>query len=385
MKENYIILLMVVVILIGCRTTDNKEESKLFYSECQTTIDSIFGANPESIGIMVHVESPVNNLSWSGCSGYSDIDGKIKLACDQPALIASTVKPYVSATILRLEEQKKLTIEDPIAIHLTDKTRKLFESDGYDLEAIKIKHLLGHVSGIADYVTMDYINEIQNDIQHRWTRDEQLSLAIHKGEFLGSPMDTFVYADTNYLLATEIIETVTELPFYSAMRKLLKYDELGFEDTWFPTLENPNLTTKPLVHQYWTLRGWDSYDMDPSFDLYGGGGIATTTKELAQFSYNLFQGNIIQDTTALNKIFTKLIPSNGKDYRYCLGLREGVSNGIKHYEHGGFWGTNVLYFPELEASIAVYVLEKDKTKLMYNIVPNAILNQLAEQLGTLKR
>ncbi len=309
------------------------------------------------------------------------MDEKIRLVSDQPALIASSIKPFVSASILRLEELKKLTIDDAIGRYLTDKTTRLFEGDGYDLEAIKIKHLLAHISGIYNYADAEYLDMIQNDKQHRWTREEQLLRSIEMGDPLSPPADTFVYADANFLLATEIIETITELPFYTAMRKLLKYEELGFEDTWFPTLEKPNPATKSLVHQYWSSRGWDSYDIDPSFDLYGGGGIATTTQELTQFFYNLFQGNIIRDSTTLNKIFTKIIPPGEEDNGYCLGLGEDIINGHRYYWHGGFWGTNVMYFPELETSIAIYVLEKDKSQMVYNEIPGAIVEKLAKQLN----
>lgn len=381
MKKLFILLLTVITISIGCRKENKNIATTLFYSNCQATIDSIQSSDPESVGIMVHLESPQNNLSWSGCTGYSNKNQKIKLSSDQPALIASTIKPYISATILRLEELGLLTLKDPISKHLTEKTIRTFENVGYNFDNIKIKHLLTQTSGIKEYADRDYIEWINKNQKHRWTRDEQLRLTASKGKPLGNPEDVWSYSDANFLLCTEIIESNTKKPFYKAIRKLLKYEDLGFRNTWFPTLEEPNKTTKPLVHQYWSSWNWDSYDMDPSFDLYGGGGIATTTEELAKFAFNLFQGNIIEDSTTLNKIFTKIIPSDGKDTEYLLGLGEGSINEFKYYWHGGFWGTNVLYFPELETSLAVYVLDKDKSQLVYDQVPNLIVKQLLKHLN----
>jgi len=353
----------------------------IFYSDCQATIDSIYSLNPKSVGVMVHIESPKNNLSWSGCSGYSNKDQKVKLSSDQPALIASTIKPYISATILRLQELGLLALEDSISKHLTEETILLFESVGYDFDNIRIKHLLSQTSGIKEYADGEYIKWINKNQKHRWTRNEQLRLTASKGKPLGSPEVVWSYSDANFLLCTEIIESNTNKPFYTAIRDLLKYEELGFRNTWFPTLEKPNKTTKPLVHQYWSSWNWDSYNMDISFDLYGGGGIATTTEELAKFAYNLFQGNIIEDTTTLNKIFTKIIPSDNEDTKYLLGIGEGSINEFTCYWHGGFWGTNVLYFPELETSIAVYVLEKDNFQLVYDEVPDLIVKQLVKHLN----
>jgi len=70
----------------------------------QNILDSIYNANKDSKGIMVHIESPSKNISWSGVSGYSDFNKKIVLEADQPALVASNIKMYISATILRLVE-----------------------------------------------------------------------------------------------------------------------------------------------------------------------------------------------------------------------------------------------------------------------------------------
>ncbi len=79
---------------------------------------------------------------------------------DQPVLIASNVKSYFSAVILRLQEEGKLNLQDPIEKHLSKKTAELFKNDGYDINEIKIKHLLSHISGIVDYVNTDYFDFI---------------------------------------------------------------------------------------------------------------------------------------------------------------------------------------------------------------------------------
>lgn len=375
--------MVIFAVSIGCKRTDENTAVKVFYSNCQAAMDSIYSSNQESIGIMLHIESPKNNLSWSGSSGFSTKDQKIKLESDQPALIASSAKTYVSASILRLQELGLLTIDDPISKHLTEESILLFEEDGYDFNKIKIKHLLSHTSGIKDFVDKEYLDWIDKNPKYRWSRQEQLKLAIKKGDPLGNPEEIYNYADVNYLLCSEILESNTNKPFYTAIRDLLKYEELGFRNTWFPTLEKANRTTKPMVHQYWSAKNWDSYNQDISYDLFGGGGIATTTEELAKFSYNLFQGNIIEDSVTLNKMYTRILPPSGENYGYCLGLREGRSNGIKQFGHEGFWGTNVHYFPDLETSISVYILDKDKFQLAGDVT-NVIVKELMKHLNKYK-
>jgi D-alanyl-D-alanine carboxypeptidase len=346
-------------------------------TKLQAVIDSIYTSNPTAVGIMVGINSPERGISLSQASGYSNLKDKTELDSDQPALIASITKLYVSATILRLVENGKLSINQPIKNLLTRKTRNLFNEGGYNLDSIMVKHLLSHTSGIEDFASQAYMDFINGNKNYRWTRDEQLELTIEAGSPLGKPETVFSYSDANYLLLTEIIESITKKPFYTAMRELLHYKLSGIDNTWFPTLEEKPEGTKPLVHQYWNQYNWDSYEIDISADLYGGGGIASTTQDLASFAYKLFNNEIIIDPEVLNLIFTEVPIKNSEPTRYYFGLSLYEYKELSAYGHGGFWGTRVLYFPELKTSIAVYILEKDEQGLISVIIED-ILELLIE-------
>lgn len=337
-------------------------------TKIQAAIDSIYAANPTSIGIMLHIESPEKGISLSAASGYSDKTTKIILEADQPALIASNIKTYVSATILRLVEEDKLSINTPIKGLISEKTRNLFEKGGYNLDSIMVKHLLSHTSGINNYANQAYDDFINNNKNYRWTRDEQLELAIKVGTPINKPGELFKYSDTNYLLLTEIIENIVKQPFYIVMRELLQYESMGLNDTWMPTLEEKPSRTKALVHQYWNEYNWDSYEIDISTDLYGGGGLASTTKDLACFAYKLFNTKIIKDSTVLNLIFTEVPTKVIQPGKYYFGLSSYEYQGFAAYGHSGFWGTKILYFPRLKTSIAIFILEKDQSDITEDII-----------------
>lgn len=363
MKNSFLILFS--YLLVNSLFAQAPLETKL-----QSALDAVYHAHPEAIGILVHVESPEKNISWSGAVGYSNKDTKAKLNPDQPALIASSIKTYVAATILRLVEEKKLTINEPIVDLLTEKTRKIFTDKGYDLSAIQIQHLLSHTSGIANYADADYIEHKDKNPNYRWTRDEQLALTIKKGNPLGAPGALFSYTDANYLLLTEIIEQVRGLPFYEAMRDLLKYKALGINETWFPTLEDKPKGTKEMAHQYWSEKNWDAQKMDISWDLYGGGGIACSAKDLAMFVQHYFNGKIVENEAIRNQIFTYIPTKETALNPYFLGLSEDNHHGMKAYGHGGFWGTVMMYFPAINSSISVYILDRDARGLRKNVLEN---------------
>ena len=316
---------------------------------------------------MVHVESPKKGISWSGSVGFSDKD-KSKLLPNHPFLIASNTKTYVSTAVLRLVEQSKLDLNQAIDTLILEKTNALLIGDGYDTSKIKVVQLLNHTSGIHDYaVTNEYMVMLSENPKHRFTRDEQIKLAMTLGEPLGEPGEIFSYADVNYLLLTEIIEGVTQNPFFTSIRDLINYEKLGLDNTWFSTLEDYPENTLPLAYQYSASEGLDSYLLDHSADLYGGGGIAATSKDLAVFCQSLFNHKIFDKRNTLDLIYTKANPVQPMDGDYYLGLSSIEVDGLKGFGHGGFWGTAVNYFPDLDTSIAVVVLERDKRVLRQNL------------------
>ncbi|WP_299120401.1 serine hydrolase domain-containing protein [uncultured Winogradskyella sp.] len=361
--------ILIILLFFSCKkekktTTIEKGKTEVF----QSILDSIYAQNKDAIGIMVHVEAPDKAISWSGAVGISDKDSKAPLLKDQPVLIASNTKTYVSVAILKLAEQSQLDLNQAIDTLIFEETNALLKSDGYDTSDITLAQLLNHTSGIYDYAgTEDYMQMIKDDPKHRYTRNEQIEMATKMGEPLGEAGNVFAYADTNYLLLTEIIEGITKKPFYTSMRELINYDKLGMTATWFSTLEDYPEDLKPLAHQYWTSEGFDSYNINHSFDLFGGGGIASTSRDLAVFSQSLFSNRIFTQPETLDLIYTKANPKQEMEGDYYLGLSSVDFDGVKGYGHGGFWGTAVNYFPELNTSIAVFVLDRDQRKLRVNL------------------
>ncbi|MCB0398448.1 MAG: beta-lactamase family protein [Winogradskyella sp.] len=369
--KNSLICCLILFFIFSCKETQkqpevlSKEESKT--QVFQSILDSIYDENKDAVGLLVHIESPKKNVSWSGSVGFSD-KNKSKLQPNHPFLIASNTKTYVSTAILRLVELSKLDLNQTIDTLIFEKTNDLLKADGYNTAQIKIAQLLNHTSGIHDYaVTDEYATMLSEDPKHRYTRDEQIKLAMTLGEPLGKPGEVFSYADVNYLLLTEIIEGVTQKPFYTAIRELINYEKLGLDKTWFSTLEAYPEKTLPLAYQYSTSEGLDSYLLDHSADLFGGGGIAATSRDLAVFCQSLFNHKIFDKPSTLDLIYTNANPKQPMQGEYYLGLSPIDVAGLTGYGHNGYWGTAVYYFPELDASIAVSVLERDQRELRQNL------------------
>ena len=347
------------VLILSIFNTCNAQEIE---KKLQHILDSTYQANQDAVGLMIHVESPNKNISWTSAVGFSNKDTKEKIDKDQPLLIASNTKTFVSAAILKLVEQGEIELNQPIKKLVHRKTKKRLKKNGYDVNKILIKHLLSHTSGITDYVNDNYFEFVNKNPNHKWTRDKQINLAMK----LANPIEVgkaFAYGDINYLLLSEIIEKKTGKPFYTSIRELLNFKKHNLNTTWFINLESKPKNTLPLANQYSDKYKWDSHNLNPSWDLFGGGGLASNTKDLALFFQFLFEGKIIEDISILSQIHSYVIPKE-QSKNYCLGLYNFPSFfGNKAYYHGGWWGTDVIYLSELNTTISVFTLLKEKRGL----------------------
>jgi D-alanyl-D-alanine carboxypeptidase len=360
---SFLVILIKVQFIYGQSTSNNFSKK----------LDSIYLSNPEAVGIMIHIEYPDKNISWSGAVGYSDKEEKTKIEINQPVLIASNTKTYVAAAILRLAEDNQLLLTASIDNYLSKRTQLLLKNGGYDIKSLQITHLLSHTSGINNYTdSPEFKDKIRFNPNYKWTRQEQIELAILKMEKLGNPDEKHYYSDTNYLILSEIIEETTNLKFYTAIRKLIDFKKNNINSTWFSSLEESPINSGPLAHQYVGKWGIDSYKLDKSFDLYGGGGLASTSKDMAIFYWKLFNKEIFNNSQTIDTLLTKVKTEQKSDTDYRFGIWKSTINDKIVYGHGGFWGSMVYYVPEINLAISVIVLEKEKSSLRKEIAESVI-------------
>ena len=113
------------------------------------TLAQFVHAHPTFPGVAVAVRAP--GLAWSGAAGLADRSSRTPLTTAAPFRIASVTKTFTAAAILRLAENGKLTLDDPIGQHLSSYTVALLRHGGYDVSAIGVRNLLQHTSGLHDY------------------------------------------------------------------------------------------------------------------------------------------------------------------------------------------------------------------------------------------
>src|SRR4051794_10516153 len=239
-------------------------------------LERVVAENPAFPGAILAVRGP--DLRFTGAAGFADPAAGTPLRRGATFRIASVTKTFTAAAILRLVEGRKLGLDDPISEHLDPATVRLLRDGGYDVASIRIRHLLQHTSGLYDYASdQAFVTAVVGEPQHRWTRSEQIEFAMTHGRPLFAPGMGFAYSDTGYILLGEVLERTTGRGLAAAYRRLLRFDRLGLDDTYLETLEPVPPGARPRAHQY--LGDIDMTGADPSFDLYGGGGLVSSVDD----------------------------------------------------------------------------------------------------------
>lgn len=351
-------------ILFAQNNIQSKNDS-ILKLKFQSILDSIYYNNPETRGIGIYVTSKQKGITWQAATGKLNTKGNT-LTTENPVNIASVTKVYLAATILKLIEKGKLNLETPIHQLLSKNTILILKKDSYELNKIRVKHLLSNTSGIYDFVnTTSFQKRSSENPNYVWTMNEQIKLAIDEGNKSFNAGEKFEYSETNYLLLAEIIERIARKPFYISVKELLGFKELGLDNTWFLFQENKPKHTLPYAEQTAKKYNVNSLVLNPSFDAFGGGGLASTLKDMATFGSALFEGGIFSDTNTINLMCAPALGNKNEKFDYALGLAITKVDDYTAYGHGGFWGTQLKYIPELGLTVAVFVLERD-TWPVYN-------------------
>ena len=309
-------------------------------------------AEPRAPAVWLHIQAPRLPLRWQGAAGPA------ANPAGQPApslRIASNTKTFVAAAVLRLVEDGHLDLDTPMARLSPPATVATLRAAGYDVDRLTPLMLLQHMGGLRDYATLKaFLDRVSAAPQHRWTRAEQLQLAMIDGPPLAAPGIAFHYSDTGYILLGEVIETVTGQSMPRALAELLAYRRLGIHHTWFETLE-PSPASAPAR----TLQLFDEVDaarFDPSIDLFGGGGLVSNLDDLARFYRAVLRGEVFKrpgSTATMLAVSPQSLATGGSGYG--MGIARLEHAGVICHGHGGFWGTDVWHCPAIDVTVAAAV------------------------------
>lgn len=347
----YLYLAIICLSLANCKMDDRPIDQLL-----QKELDYIVSSKIDWVpGVGLTVYSPGDSIFWTGVAGVSDVETFTNFSVDQPFRIASVTKTFTAVAILRLYEDQKLNLDDPIDKYISVQHLQLLIKGGYQPSKITIRHCLNHTSGLYDYIfgTEDhpspFLSMIRAQPQKVWTRTEMLQGAVDWGNPLWKSGEDYSYGDTGYIILGEIIEKVTNLNLGDALEVTIGYEALDMNSTWLESVQPAKNEHQPVSCYY---RREDFTHFNPSFDLFGGGGLVSTTTDLSKFYYHLFNGTIFKKSETLSQMLSPRLPAD-KFQAYRLGINVYRIYDYEIYGHAGLWDTFIYYSPKHDAAISI--------------------------------
>lgn len=354
MKTTVRIKLVVILTLfsiIACSKSDDaspQDNESSLQEKLQATIDSRIGGDSQLKGVSVSIRVGNNEL-YSLVGGVSE-DG-IPITSNMKFGIASITKTAVAASILKLEEEGLLSLDDTIGDYLT------IDSPNVDND-ITIFQLLNHLTGLKGYFQHpDIWPTVEGNLD---TAIPYEDLVDFIGEPLFEPGTEYSYSNSNYLILGLIIRAAAGEEVGTVMRSRF-WNPLTLNDTYFGSDE---AVVGPIASPWRDNDGNGTLEnIAPDFRaayhsvFYTAADLFTTASDLSSWSQLLYNGNALSEASKA-KMLDFLDIDSGDPYwsGYGLGVRRFHFHGRELWGHtGGMrgYGTFMLYEPTSDLSIVL--------------------------------
>ncbi|MEO5682084.1 MAG: serine hydrolase [Chitinophagaceae bacterium] len=250
--------------------------------------------------------------------------------------IGSITKQFTAAVVLRLQQEKKLSIRDRLS--------KYFPTLPF-ADSVTIEHLLSHTSGIYNYTNNG--DFMKTEAVKPASQEKIFSLFKNKPlEF--TPGSKFNYSNSGYMLLGYIIEKITGKPYEKVVHEMifgpLQMNHSGFN---FVALSSPDKATGYFALNKTSNTPATVVDSSASF---AAGAIYTTVGDLYKWDRALYTEKIIS-RASLKDAYT------ARKSKYGFGWGIDSAFGKPVYKHGGGifgFSTHILRDPEEDICIIIF-------------------------------
>ncbi|MGL4399072.1 MAG: serine hydrolase domain-containing protein [Luteolibacter sp.] len=319
----------------------------------------------EVSGVVTLVADPQQILHLSA-TGLADLGNQIPMVADSIFWIASMTKPITATAVMMMQEEGKLSVDDPVSKYLPEFTG--------EKAGISIKQCLTHTSGLSDLKP----EELKN-----MTTLADLTPAIVAKPLLFPPDSKWQYCQTGINTAARIVEVVSGKSFPEFLQERL-FDPLGMKDTnFYPTeVQIPRIALAYQRTASGELEKENLYFLNgksPSVrDRYpmASGGLFSTASDYLKFAQMILNGgqfsgkrylkeeSVRQMTTVqTGDLVTGFTPGSAWGIGWSI-VREpqGVSSALSpgSFGHGGRNGTQAWIDPVKKR---IYLLMIQRTNI----------------------
>jgi D-alanyl-D-alanine carboxypeptidase len=286
--------------------------------------------------------------SWAGAAGIAGANGRKATPKDEFA-IASITKTFTAALVMRLVEQGKMDLDEPLASYMGDLK--------VDTNGATVRQALETRAGLADYPQPAAADHIRKDAAHVWTAEE---MAAEMAPPVAAAGETYLYSSAAWELLGRAIEHVTGVSYASSLRAEMldpwQFDRIIGQG---PERVTPKPWAMPIDRYF---APWTSADLGVGGSIisissatYGpaAGSIASDAPSLAAWVWHLFAGEIVS-TASLS-----LMAPQGNGFAYGLEAAPYGDGSVGNSGGKTGYGAQFTMFPEAHAVIVIFVNNPD--------------------------
>jgi CubicO group peptidase (beta-lactamase class C family) len=274
--------------------------------------------------------------------GLANIEENVAITPQSVFDIGSTSKQFTAASILLLEKQRKLSVNDDIRKYIP-------ELPSYG-PTITILQLLNHTSGLRDYLSLMELAGINTDSVT--TDADALALIIRQKALNFAPGSDWLYSNTGFFLLSVIVQRVSGKTLREFAAENI-FAPLEMTHTQYRENHAALIANRALAYE--ERENKDNYTLDVSyFEQTGDGAVHTSVEDLLKWDQNFYSPRV-GGKDFLSEIQERGRLSDGKVLDYAKGLRLQDYRGLQTVSHGGAWGgyrAELLRFPEQHFSVA---------------------------------
>lgn len=253
--------------------------------------------------------------------------------------IASVSKQFTAFDILLLENQGKLSLDDDV--------RKFIPELPVFGNAITLKHLLYHTSGIRDEIDLLCMAGWRFD--DVITHEQIVNLACRQKGLNFTPGNEYRYTNTGYTLLAEVVSRVSGQSFADFTRDHI-FKPLGMTSTL--VYEDHEKIVRNRAYSYYSDSSGYKKNVLSSENV-GSSSLLTTVEDLSLWAIN-FENPRVGSKNLIQKMNERGILNYGDTLSYALGQDVNHFQGLTIIHHAGAvagYRSLLVRFPEQHFSV----------------------------------
>jgi len=280
-------------------------------------------------------------LSHALAFGMSDIERGKPLDTHSTINLASVSKQFTAFAMLLLQQQGKLSLDDPIVKYLPELAASA--------KGVTLRHLVHHTGGLRDYIGL--ITMRGRSATDGSTIHEAVQALARQTRPNEEPGVEYEYSNTGYFLLGVVIARVSG-------QSLAKFSEeqifrpLGMKNTSIVDRYPDGIAT--LARGYANSGKGITID-ETGWEQVGDGQVHSDLHDLALWDENFYTAKL-GGREVIDQMVQVGVLRSGEPIDYAAGLSVGETRGIRTISHGGSWvgyRSQLLRMPDEHLSVIV--------------------------------